>query len=107
MFAAVGKSAPSGFFCQPFGFTSCYTWAMDAQELKNALGANTTELARLCGVHRMTMQKWLTGERPPSAAVVRLFGLLVWLDDQGLLEKAVRDLEDAGGLGAMNQPERE
>jgi DNA-binding transcriptional regulator YiaG len=69
---------------------------MNAQDLKNALGANTTELARLCGVHRMTMQKWLTGERPPSAAVVRLFELIAWLDDQGLLEKAIRDLDATG-----------
>ena len=68
---------------------------MDAQELKKSLGANTTELARLCGVHRMTMQKWLTGERPPSAAVVRLFDLIAWLDDQGLLERAIRDLDEA------------
>ncbi len=69
---------------------------MNAQDLKEALGANTTELARICGVHRMTMQKWLRGERPPSAAVVRLFELLAWLDDHGLLKKAVRDLDGAG-----------
>jgi DNA-binding transcriptional regulator YiaG len=69
---------------------------MNAQDLKDTLGASTTELARLCGVHRMTMQKWLTGERPPSAAVVRLFDLIAWLDDQGLLERAIRDLDDEG-----------
>jgi DNA-binding transcriptional regulator YiaG len=69
---------------------------MNAQDLKDTLGANTTELARLCGVHRMTMQKWLTGERPPSAAVVRLFDLIAWLDDQGLLERAIRDLDKEG-----------
>ncbi len=68
---------------------------MNAQDLKEALGANTTELARLCGVHRMTMQKWLTGERPPSAAVLRLFELLAWLNERGLLKEAVGDLEDA------------
>lgn len=68
---------------------------MNAQDLKDSLGVNTTDLARLCGVHRMTMQKWLTGERPPSAAVQRLFELLAWLDDQGLLKKAMRDLEEA------------
>jgi hypothetical protein len=44
----------------------------------------------------MTMQKWLTGERPPSAAVVRLFDLIAWLDDQGLLKRAIRDLDEAG-----------
>lgn len=69
---------------------------MNAQEFKEAIGANTTELARICGVHRMTMQKWLRGERPPGAAVVRLFELVAWLDDHGLLKKAIRDLEDAG-----------
>jgi DNA-binding transcriptional regulator YiaG len=69
---------------------------MNAQDLKDTIGKNTTELARLCGVHRMTMQKWLTGERPPSAAVVRLFDLIAWLDDQGLLKRAIRDLDEAG-----------
>ena len=69
---------------------------MNAQELKDILGANTTELARICGVHRMTMQKWLTGERPPSAAVLRLFELIAWLDDHGHLEQAMRDLDEAG-----------
>jgi DNA-binding transcriptional regulator YiaG len=66
---------------------------MNAQDLKEALGANTTDLARLCGVHRMTMQKWLTGERLPSAAVLRLFELIAWLDEHGQLEPAMRDLE--------------
>ena len=68
---------------------------MNAQDLKEALGANTTELARLCGVHRMTMQKWLTGERLPSAAVLRLFELVAWLHQHGQLRQAIRDLEDA------------
>jgi DNA-binding transcriptional regulator YiaG len=68
---------------------------MNAQDLKDALRVNTTELARICGVHRMTMQKWLTGERPPSAAVLRLFELIAWLDDHGHLEQAIRDVDDA------------
>jgi len=68
---------------------------MNPQDLKETLGTNTTDLARLCGVHRMTMQKWLTGERPPSAAVLRLFELIAWLDDHGHLEQAIRDLDDA------------
>jgi DNA-binding transcriptional regulator YiaG len=68
---------------------------MNAQDLKDTLGASTTELARLCGVHRMTMQKWLTGERPPSAAVLRLFDLIAWLDEHGHLKQAMRDLDDA------------
>jgi len=43
----------------------------------------------------MTMQKWLTGERPPSAAVVRLFEVLIWLHEHGHLEEVIGDLEDA------------
>ncbi|MCG6897757.1 MAG: hypothetical protein LJE60_11730 [Thiocapsa sp.] len=68
---------------------------MKAQELKDDLGVSTAQLARFCGVHWMTMQKWLTGERPPSAAVLRLFGLIAWLHAHGQLEQAMRDLDDA------------
>ena len=68
---------------------------MNAQELKDNLGVSTAQLARFCGVHWMTMQKWLTGERPPSAAVLRLFGLIAWLHAHSNLEQAMRDLGDA------------
>lgn len=68
---------------------------MQPKAVREALGLNITEMARLCDVHFMTWSKWEKGERRPPAAARRLFQVLLWLNKEGLLQRAVRDMEGA------------
>jgi transcriptional regulator with XRE-family HTH domain len=68
---------------------------MEPKEVREALGLNVTEMARLCGIHYMTWSKWEKGKQNPPAVAKRLFELLLWLHAEGLLERAGRDLEDS------------
>lgn len=55
------------------------------KEARESLGLNQSQMARACGVHRMTWVKWEREERTPPAAALRLIACLLWLDDSGLL----------------------
>ena len=69
---------------------------MEPKEIREALGFNVTQMARACGIHYMTWSKWEKGKQNPPAIARRMFDLLLWLQGQGLLVRAIRELEDAG-----------
>ena len=68
---------------------------MEPKAAREALGLNITEMSHLCGIHYMTWSKWERGAQRPPAIARRLFDVLLWLQREGLLEQAVRDLGDA------------
>ena len=69
---------------------------MEPKAVRETLGVGVTEMARLCGIHYMTWSKWEKGEQRPPAIARRLFDVLLWLQQEGLLEQAKRDLDEAG-----------
>jgi len=68
---------------------------MEPKAVREALGLNITEMARVCGIHYMTWSKWEKGEQRPPAIARRLFDVLLWLQREGLLERARQDLNNA------------
>ena len=68
---------------------------MEPKEVREALGLSVTEMARVCGIHYMTWSKWEKGEQRPPAIARRLFDVLLWLQREGLLERARQDLNNA------------
>jgi len=53
---------------------------MTPRETRAELGLSQAEMARLMGVHVMTLSKWERGVRQPDKAAVRLMEVLLWLN---------------------------
>lgn len=66
---------------------------MEPKAVREALGMTVTQVARACGIHYMTWSKWEKGEQRPPAIARRMLALLLWLNSKGLLQQAVRDLD--------------
>jgi DNA-binding transcriptional regulator YiaG len=71
---------------------------MQFNRLTQTLELSRTKLAETLGVHYMTLQKWASGSRTPSAATLRFIKALVWLHNNhpetySALIKALDNLE--------------
>ncbi|MEO0248492.1 MAG: type II TA system antitoxin MqsA family protein [candidate division WOR-3 bacterium] len=60
--------------------------------LRKEMQLKAIDLARLMGVHKVTVSKWETGQYPVPAAVDRVIRLLYLLDQMCGLETITRDL---------------
>jgi DNA-binding transcriptional regulator YiaG len=65
---------------------------MEPKAVRETLGLNVTEMARICGIHYMTWSKWEKGKQSPPAVARRMLDLLLWLHEEGLFDKAMQDL---------------
>lgn len=58
---------------------------------RDVLGMSVSEMARVLGVHRNTLDKWLRGEQNAPAVAISAADMLIFLYQRGLLDDFVND----------------
>ena len=66
---------------------------MDINELLEKTGLSIKEMYFITGVDRDTLFKWRKNPKRMSAAILRLFFVINWLYENGLIDKLKKELE--------------
>jgi len=64
--------------------------------IRKQIGISVNDFCTLLNIHRGTYHKWVTGERKPDKAAVRLLEIINWLHQKDLLKEFIADINSVG-----------